>query len=235
VNLAVNLVVGSCFRNSAGAHIARYRDRIARLQALCDARGITLHVVAIWGDCRDRTEAELWAALRPLNLHELLVYRRDHGFPEYGSSEHPDRLAGFAHAANGVFEAVGDGADAVVYVESDLIWEPETLLAAVRQLRQGIDIIGIPTFCGTSDTFYDTWGFRTPDGRRFGPFPPYWDEMRQDRLHEVGTVGGCVVMRGEVARACRCSKEEAIVGLCKDALGKGYKIWTDWRLRVEHP
>lgn len=231
----MNLVVGSCFRNSAGAHIAQYRQRIVALQAACRARGITLHVIAVWGDSADRTELALWEALRPLNLHELLVLRRDHGFPEYGSSEHPDRLAGFAHAANGVFETVGVGADAVVYVESDLIWTPETLLAAVERLRPGVDVLGVPTFCGPTNVFYDTWGYRTPDGRRFGPLPPYWEAMHLDRLQEVGTVGGCVATRGEVARACRCSKAEAIVGLCKDAIGKAYHVWTDWRLRVEHP
>ena len=231
----MNLVIGSCFRNSAGPHIDRYAERLRALAHACLARGITLHVVASWGDSTDATEQALWDALRQTPLHEIIVVERTYGHAEYGSSEHPERLAGFAYAANGVFEAVGAGADYVVYVESDLVWTPETLLAPLPELRAGREVIAIPTFCGPTDCFYDTWGFRTPDGRRFGALPPYWDELNLHGLTEVSTAGGCLVMRGDVARECRCSKEEALVGFCHDARGRGYHVWADWRLRVEHP
>lgn len=232
----MNLVLGSCFRQSAGRHVALYANRVALLKKACDARGIALHVISIWGDSTDRTKEDLEEILGALRLHELVVDERSHGFPNYGSSEHPDRLAGFALAANGVFEHVGAGADFVIYVESDLIWTPGTLLKGVQTLQiPGREVLAIPTFCGPTDVFYDTWGFRTPDGRRLGPLPPYWEAMHLDRPQEIGTAGGCLVMTGEVARACRCSKEEALVGFCKDARSKGYRVWTDWRLRVEHP
>ena len=230
----MNLVVGSCFRNSAGAHVDRYAARLRALAQTCHARGITLHVIAVWGDCVDQTEAALWEALRPIPLHQLIVLERTYGHANYGSSEHPERLAGFAHAANGVFGTVGDGADAVIYVESDLVWTPEALLAPLADLRAGREIIAIPTFCGPTTTFYDTWGFRTPDGRRFGALPPYWDALNLRGLTELGTAGGCLVMRGDVARACRCDGE-ALVGFCKDARARGYHVWADWRVRVEHP
>lgn len=235
----MNLVIGSCFRNSESrGQLASYVERIHQLHQACERRGITLHVIAVWGDCTDDTAAALQRRLGALGLHEVQILERSHGFPDYGSSEHPDRLAGFAYAANGVFEHVGAGADAVIYVESDLVWTSETLLAGVAgvaMLAPGMGIIGIPTFCGDSTVFYDTWGFRTPDGRRFGPFAPYWDGLRCDGPTRVSTVGGCLVMPGEIARACRCSKEEALVGFCKDAAARGYSVWTDWRLRVNHP
>lgn len=232
----MNLVVGSCFRNSGAAHVAAYRARIQTLQHACAAKGITLHVIVVWGDSTNDTAHQVQGALGTLGLHEVQILERNHGFPDYGSSEHPERLAGFAYAANGVFEAVGAGADVVIYVESDLIWAPAALLTAAGRLHPGeVDILGIPTFCGSTHVFYDTWAFRTPDGRRFGALPPYWEAMHLDRLERVQSVGGCVVMTGAVARVCRCSKEEALVGLCKDAASRGYHVWSDWRLRVEHP
>jgi hypothetical protein len=41
---------------------------------------------------------------------------------------------------------------------------------------------------------------------------------------EVGSVGSCLAIPGEAARACRIRDENCLVGWCADAREHGYKI-----------
>lgn len=231
----MNLVVGSCFRQAAGAHTDKYAARIAALQALATVRGDVLHVISVWGDSTDATPEALGAALGKMRLASLQLFRRDHGFPDYGSSTHPDRIAGFAYAANGVFEAVGAGADVVVYVESDLIWTAETIYAGIDQLTPTHEILALPTFCLGTETFYDIWAFRDLAGVPYAPVAPYASSLRPTGLTEVSSAGGCLVMTGALARRYRCSPGAALVGFCHRARTEGHRVWTDWAQKVWHP
>lgn len=220
----MKVVIGSCFRNSPPSFVLEYSRRIEQLVYSCV--GVhSLDLVAVWGDSINGTKNYLEKYLPFARIVE-----RTHGFPEYGSSELPNRLKGFGYAANGVFESVPEDADVAIYVESDILWSPFVMLRAIEQLQSGIDLIALPPFIAGTDQFYDIWGFRGLNGIRFSPF----EQCPTDKLTPISSAGTCLVMRGEVARSCRCT-DQALVGFCEQATDRGYKLWTDWSQRVIHP
>jgi len=230
----MNLAILSCFRNSSPEFVRLYCCRVSGLLRSTIGTGLNVELLAAWGDSTNDTRGNLMSMLPTLGIPFKLV-ERHHGFPDMGSSEHPDRLRGFAFAANGTFESVSEHVDAAAYIESDLIWQTDTLLAAIRHVKSGRDVVAVPVFCGEGHkVFYDIWGFRGLDGERYGPFPPHHRELNQGQLTELSAAGSFLVMSGAVARACRCS-DQALVGFCADARAKGFKVWTDWGLRVYHP
>ncbi len=232
----MNLVLGSCFRNTPEQSICAYAERVRALSHLATARGNRLSLISVWGDCDDDTPEKLGRVLPALRLDWTLI-DRTHGLGVFGSTEHPARLRGFGYAVNGVLQATPVVADVVVYVESDLIWEADMIYRLVDQVGvmegEPVDIVA-PLCYAAGDTLYDTWGTRTTDGRRFSPHYPYWDELSFDGLNEVGSVGSCVVMCGNAARRCRCD-DEALVGFSRAARGLGYLIYVDPRERIQHP
>lgn len=237
----MNVTLGSCFRNAAGEQIKRYFSQVERLAVALNSAGHHLaSLILVEGDSTDNTLAKLEAAskrVRSLYRTAVWIVDRTHGGRNHGQTELVERMRNFGYAANGVFEnANSNECDAVVYVESDLIWEAHTLVALVEQLAPGRDIIAAPVFCGDPlvGQHYDVWGVRAPDGTRFGPLPPYSPVIVKDGLTPLSTAGSCLAMRAEVAEACRCD-DEALVGFCKHAGRLGYKVWIDWRLKVEHP
>ncbi len=229
----MNLVLGSCFRHNSEESIRAYAERVRALSHLATARGDSLSLISVWGDCDDDTPEKLGRVLPPLRLDWTLI-DRTHGLGVFGSTEHPARLKGFAYAVNGVLQAVQDDAQVFIYVESDLLWEAETIYQLVDQLSIRVDILAPPTFT-TPDCFYDTFAFRTLDGVRFGPFAPYSEAIKPGELTPLSSAGGCLVMHAQVARDYRCTPEESLVGFCKEAVLGGNKIFTDWSTRVWHP
>lgn len=231
----MNLVIGSCFRTPSQAHVDRYTTQVAALKTLAESRGDRLQVISVWGDSPDDTPQRVASALGAVRLATLTLVDRTHGFGQFGSTTHPDRLAGFAYAANGVFEAIQPDADVVVYIESDLIWTAEDLYAGIDQLTPTQQILSLPTFCQGTDTFYDLWAYRTLAGENFGPLAPYAPGIHPRGLTELGSAGGCLILSGDAARRFRCTPKNALVGLCYQARAAGVKIWTDWSVKVWHP
>lgn len=234
----MNIVLGSCFRNSAGRHLSLYAERVAALAAALPP-GDTLRLALVWGDSTDRTEEALarYAALAPCPV-ELVA--RHHGQPWYGSTEQPERLKAFGFAAGGAFAAVTPADDAFAYVESDLIWTPGTLVGLLRRLGKDVDVVAPLTVVDGTDVNYDLWGCRQLDGRRTSPFAPYFDPRylreheRADGLVEVGTVGSCLAVRGVVARSVPMG-DGALVGWCEAARAGGARVWMDPVAKVYHP
>jgi hypothetical protein len=143
-------------------------------------------------------------------------------------------MKALAYVGNGILESVPADVDVLVYIESDLLWRPKPILALIEQLVAGeTDIVAPLVFAG--EAFYDIFAFRA-QGERFSPFPPYHRGFAEgaDRL-EVESAGSCLVMRGDVARACRIGETEGLVSFCADARAKGYRIWVDRRVRIDHP
>jgi len=219
----------SIFRNSAGRHISLYFQRVRALRAALPAETL-LRLVLVEGDSTDRTTAQLCEEAAAAGLPLDLV-TRNHGGPVYGSTEEPTRLQALSYVVNGGLDAVRETDDVVVYVESDLIWEPATILRLISQLAPGKDVLAPLIFAGTA--FYDIWAFRK-SGIRFGPFEPFHHELVVGDLTEVDSVGSCLVMRAEVARNVRMS-DYALVQFCDRAREQGYHIWADARERIHHP
>lgn len=233
--MAVNVVMGSAFRNSA-ANIPTYMARASRLQeALVEEFGCYcfFRIVAAEGDSTDGTRDALqtWATRVGLGA-SLKITPCDHGGPVFGSTEEPERLKALSKVGNAIFESVRPFDDVLLYVESDLRWEPEALVKLVHHALErpdGFDIYAPLVMAGPA--FYDVWAFRGLDGRRFSPFAPYYPGL-DGTFFEVGSVGSCLAMKASVARECRIRDDNCLVGWCADARRCCYRIAVDPTLFV---
>lgn len=229
--VAVNVAIGSAFRNSAGGHIRRYVERLEQLKKFLLARGHHLRWIATEGDSVDNTRIELQRMASYLAVPITLVVR-EHGGPVYGSVATAERMKALSYVGNGILDGITEDDDALVYVESDLVWSPDVIGDLLGQVAKGADVVSPLVFAG--EAFYDIWAFRK-GGVGFSPFEPYHPELDMSGLTEVDSVGSCLVMRGDVARRCRIRDDNALVGFCADARSKGFRIQVDARLRIYHP
>ena len=221
----MNVVVGSAFRNSVHS-LRRYFTRIDTLR---NHLGPThnVRVIAAEGDSRDGTRENLQ---RP----NVEIVSAAHGGPVYGSTEHTERMVALSKVGNAIFGAVKDTDDVLVYVESDLLWNPETICHLIDRAinrEEGFDVFAPLVFAGQH--FYDIWAFRKY-GVRFSPFAPFHAGMN-GRLTEIDSAGSCLVMRSIVARECRIRNDYCLVGWCEDARAHGYRIAVCSDLRIHHP
>lgn len=222
----MNIVVGSAFRNCAPS-IARYFKRI---DALEKHAGLNNHVrvVAVEGDSVDRTR-ELLETYR--GYFDLEIITCNHGKRKFSSTEDEDRLVALSKVGNAIFGGVRDTDEVLLYVESDLLWDPHavgTLIDLAADRRFGIDVWGPRVMAGKA--FYDVWGFRHLDGTRFSPF-----EESRGGAFEVSSIGSCLAMRAEIARQVRITDDYCLVGWCKNARAAGYRIGCYWDAQVNHP
>lgn len=228
----MNIVIGSAWRSSEH-NVSRYLDQVFALQALLEPYDHNVRVIGVEGDSVDGTLQALQRGAEK-RLIDLQVKKFDQHTPHWGSTTDPRRMKALSEIANTIFDMVDEDDDIFVYVESDLIWEPEpiaTLIQMVEEKAEGYDIIAPLVFAG--EHFYDVWAFRK-NGEQFGPFPPYHSKLREG-LTEVDSVGSCMVMHTEVAYVTRIKDDNAFVGWCKEARAQGYRIAAHSNLRVNHP
>lgn len=227
------IVLISAFRNAA--------RRFDQYSALVDALRTVepCKVMAVVGDSTDGTEQVVkeWADDNP---KWNWWFRHDHGKPEHGSTETPERLIALSGLLNAALDEIMryvQEDDTVVWVEGDLFWDPYTIIQLHRYLRRvEVDVLAPMVFAG--EAFYDIWGFRTLDGRRWGPFFPWGDVAEIAAVHPfvpMGSVGSCVAMTGQVAKRVRVQDGNALVGWCAEARARGFRIWCAKELRVQHP
>lgn len=228
----MKLVILSLFRNSAGYPIRRYMRQVAELQELAEAYDLKIHLIAVHGDCTDDTKGQLMDGATSRNIAMTLV-ERSHGGPVFGSTEHPERLKALSYVINGGLEAVTEDVDAVFYVESDLHWEPRTVLSLLEHVQDdGNPMVAPLVFAG--EHFYDIFVFRK-NGVRFSPFHPYHKDLELNGLTSVDSVGSAFMMRGEVARHCRIHDDRALLGFSQNVWDQGFSVKVDARLQVVHP
>ena len=227
----MKIAIGSAFRNSAGRHISRYMNQVDNLHSYLNTLGWQLRIIAVEGDSTDRTRQELTTFGQGLGIPFELV-TRNHGKKVFGSTEEPERMKALSYVGNGILESVREEDDALIYVESDLLWSPTTMVSLLQKLGPGIDCISPLIFAGQA--FYDIWAFRK-NGHRFGPFHPFHGDLKFDEPTACDSTGSCLVMKGEVARACRIIDDEALVGFGRDVWAKGFTLYCDARERIFHP
>lgn len=229
----MNIAVGSAFRNSASG-LTAYFNRVKALQAHAGPQH-RVRVIAAEGDSTDGTKHALGIVARSKGL-PLEVRPCDHGGPVFGSTEDPARLDALTAVGNAILEGVRADDDALVYVESDLLWDPHTvgsLLDMALERRDGYDVLA-PMVWSQPDVFYDIFAYRK-DGARFGPFAPYHPGLAPAGVTEVDSAGSCLVMRGEVARQVRIPQGGALVGWCERAREAGYRVGVTRDFGVRHP
>ena len=177
----MNVTVSSIFRNSS-AYLAAYFDRVTALREHVDVR-----LVLGEGDSTDGT-GDLLRAMAGRGDTVLTV---NHGGPRFGSVDHPERWANIAQVVRAVIGRVGDPGDAFVWVESDLLWDPDTMLGLLKADRPVAPLV----LHGVGNHFYDTWGFRK-GGIMFSSQPPYLSVQTgsTDPLVPVDSCGSCFVL-----------------------------------------
>lgn len=253
----MNVTILSAFRNAV-PQIERYCEQMDGLQALLHRRcagptgapgartsGDTLRLLLGYGDSTDGTEAALFDECSNRFCAHLIDVT--HGGAHYGSIEHPTRFKQLAFVGNRLLEHVPDDADVVGIVESDLIWEPDTLVQLIEDLEHLPPLGAVAPMILEQKTglYYDIWGHRK-NGVRFTKQPPFHAallvEVEQNpqlghviSLVEVDSAGSILFMDGDLARVARFSEEEAIVGLCKDIYAHGGGVYLDANATVYHP
>src|SRR5690606_24722144 len=115
-------------------------------------------------------------------------------------------------------------------VESDLIWDAETMLALLDHVAHVPAIA--PMIMDGPHSFYDIYAYRK-NGVHFTKKPPYCEWLGHD-LMQLDSAGSVLFMRGDLARLVRFTDEEVIVGLCKDIYAHGGSVWLDPDLVVKH-
>lgn len=219
----------SSFRNSHRT-IATYLNRMDDLQALLHSKGHTLNLVLAYGDSKDCT-GEI--------LHEECSWRFyahlievNHGGPVFGSVVDRTRFAQLAKVANALRANIPQNTDIVGFVESDLLWQPETMLNLIEGL--GPQQILAPMVYNQEGGFYDTWAFRC-NGERFQSIRPYHPELKKSNLIEMDSVGSVLFMEANLARKIEFPERNVVVGFCRQARNQGVRIYLDSTLEVRHP
>jgi GT2 family glycosyltransferase len=218
----VTVVFGSAFRNSSHGIVA-YMNRIAEYAKFRPED--TVRVVAVEGDSTDNTRAMLSCEAKKRNI-SLDLRTHNHGKRVFGSTEDSERLKALSGVGNSIFDGVSENDDCLVYIESDLTWRPldiDELVKAALEQRDNFDVIAPLVMAGKC--FYDIWGYRY-GGQRFSPFHPFHFSVdhKNHEISELDSAGSCLVMRTEVARKCRIRNDYALVGWCRDARSKGFRI-----------
>ncbi len=218
--------VGVCslFRNSERT-LGYYRALLEH-QLLDD---VELVYSFVEGDSIDRTPAMLraWAAQDPRVMLQTL--------PVEPVADFEDRVRKWALLGNAALEgALAQDVDHVLWCESDLALPPDLVTQLVQDR---VDVVAPGIWLG--GYFYDTWGFRGLDGRRFDNLPPHHPQWQSHGLFEVATAGSVVLFRRAVFDAGVRFRGEyengLLVGACQDARERGFRVFADSRIAVVHP
>ena len=229
----MNIVVGSAFRTPSQAHVDRYFNQVSCLVRHAGPSH-SVRAEVVWGDSPRKTLDLLETFARRWNV-EARFTEFNHGHPWFGSTESPVRMRHLSDLGNTILDQVRPEDDVMVYVESDLVWDPHTigtLIDTVYEDRAGFDVIAPMIFAGRA--FYDIWAFRK-GGARFGPFPPYHHMIPSNGFTSVDSAGSCLVMKAEVARKARMRNGGALVDWCGDAREQNFKIGVALDYKVYHP
>jgi hypothetical protein len=201
-----------------------------QLESLVLTEGDSWRLYCVEGDSRDDSWSFLQSWAREdtrVTLAQLPV----------GKAESAEQMAqNWAKVCNACFGLIpADSTHThVLWLESDLTFPSET---ARRLQAHGVDIVAPIIFLGGQ--FYDTWGFRDVEGRRWTNEAPYHRDFAPNRLLPMGSVGSCVLFRRAVFEAgirMRGTYENGLlVGMCNDARAAGFSVWADTGTAILHP
>lgn len=226
----MNITIVSAFRNAVG-YLERYFEQMDCLQMLLGKRGDKLRLVLGYGDSNDGTGEALFDEC--CQRFDCLLLDVTHGGPHFGSIEHPTRFKQLAFVGNKLWAHLQEDADVVALVESDLIWQAQTLMALINHLSIYPAIAPLIMDLNAWGRFRDVFAFRR-SGIRFSNDPPYYADLNGEVL-QVDSAGSVLVMRGEMARGLCWPEEDVIVGVCRQIYERGGAIYVDPTLKVIHP
>lgn len=215
-----HLSIFSIIRN--GAHyVDRYFEQVNAVTNYFKA----VHVTLVTGDNHDDTQERLEAWLQRTRA-QVKIYRHDTGAPTSYETM-ADRWQQLEHNWNLCLDDLATTQYAVC-VESDLIWQPDVLLACVAALDT-YDVVSPMLYAVGENRFYDINGFRLPDGRHFNPTDPIIPDWNGGRYVPLQTGGGMVVTRGDTLKYASWKNE------CRLHFMYGTRWVADTQLRIDHP
>jgi len=225
----MNVTLCSSFRNSC-EYLQRYFAQIHALDTALHDRGHTLRFVWGEGDSTDDTLKTLQAATYRF---KAAITDCTHGGPAFGSIESQQRFQQLAYVGNQIWAAIPDDTDAVIYVESDLIWEPETMVGLLEMLTVYPAVAPMILDSPPKVTYYDTWGSRC-SGLRFTKRPPYHPDIVAGQMLKLDSAGSCIALRWKLAQWLHFP-EDCFVGFCRELHKQGGELWLDPSLICYHP
>jgi glycosyltransferase involved in cell wall biosynthesis len=226
------VVIHSLFRDRQ-KYLSQYQQQIESL----DWPRSKLKIVCTEGDSLDGTGKWLdgWAG----ENSQVHVVHQSLGYPKFGSVIDPVRIEMLSRATNfGLDYIAGSSfkADYVMFLESDLIFEPDLIM---RLVAHGKHVVApmIWVNLGSGDIFYDTWAFRDMAGNHFGWNDRKWYEhSRPMELYQVTSVGSCVLANAQlIYDGVRLPEDGAIAGFCDEVRKRRKTIWVDPTTHVRHP
>lgn len=171
------------------------------------------------------------------NVSELYFYDYSHNGPKFGSINNATRWMNIAKTWNYMLgeltkNNIFDDYDYVIYMESDLIWNKQTVDKLVEGLEKSFgEAVAAMSMLG--NIFYDTWGHRA-NGINFGPVYPFHPEFEKyPRYVPITSAGSCIAMKPCVAKQCRLSEIDAMIG--HDIKKYSFAFVLDKTARVQHP
>ena len=164
-------------------------------------------------------------------LGEWLARQKKRGIPFQLRKIDMDRQleapARLAFLRNELLKLAGD-ADYVLMIDTDVMNIPTGLFKQLLSHRK--DIIAPMVMIEDTDAFYDTLAFRM-GGLRFSPNMRIWGT----NPIPVDSVGTCYLMNKRVASEIRYGEGESEqVAFCNQAREKGFGVFLDPTLRVDH-
>lgn len=217
------MILCSIWRDSGAQQVKLYDHRVRQLRALTDER---VEIVAVEGDSTDDTYLQLMEICTPLKV--------EHGGPYYDSTDNPARWRQLAVVCNVALTAAVrqlERDESLVYIESDLRWEPEMILRLVEHTKK-YPAVSPLSLC-QNERFYDVFGHRK-DGHCFNPWYPYY-EGQSESMTQIDSSGSCVALSWSAAQVVEFSQHDCIRGIGRTLYQHGLSLWLDPTLKVEHP
>lgn len=230
----MNVCLLSAFANAVG-YLPRYLNQVTALRAALYDRGHTLRCLWAEGDSSDVTRD--WLD-KVATFHNAIVVSADHGGTVYGSVVDERRFRQLTQIWNKLLDRLRDDFpcqdDVVLLVESDLIWQAASLVTLVEQTRDYPVVCGMVWLGGPGVCFYDVWAYRK-GGRQFINQPPFHSDLSKNEMVQLDSAGSCLAVRGDIARVCRPTEQEALIGFCRQVYERGGSVWLNPNVDILHP
>lgn len=225
----MKVTVCSAFRNAA-RYLDRYGVQMAGLRKALARRGDAFSCIWGEGDSTDDTKARL---LRFCGQFDAEIVDCAHGGPVYGPVVDAQRFRQLAHVWGCIWERIPATADVVLFLESDLVWQPVTMLALIDRVTQGLPAVA-PMVMDGPTSFYDTLAF-VFNREHFQKSPPYHPGIAgATEPIWIDSAGSCLAIRGTLARKLVWN-DNVIMGLCDQIHMQSEKVFLDPTLEVIHP
>lgn len=212
------MIVATVMRD-ASSYLDRFQEQIDRLGPR--------KVVVVEGDSTDDT----WDRLQPTGY---TVLKAEHGGPYYPSQDIPMRWRQLAAVCNVALTAAVrelEPDEPLVYVESDLIWEPVVIEKLAVHTAMYPAVTPMSMYHGR---FYDTWGYRK-NGTEFPRRPPYFAGWSDTMMHKIDSNGSCVALSPTAAPVVAFDPHDCFLGIGRSLYANSLSLWLDPTLAVEHP